>query len=272
MDLAVEVPKDELGATATNAIWKEIYESIAMLAKEHKSTIIFVNTRWLAERVRHHLAEHLGNDAITIHYGNLLRSSRLTAKEQLKCGQTKVMLATASLKLGIDVGPVNLICQIGSPRVVATCLQLVGRSGHMLDAMPKGRLFATTRDELLECAALIKAICAGQLDAVSIQWWNLLVQYRRLESEDEIRGGGFISGVTDEQFALAEAVESLRAVRRSGNGVPERLTVSATDPLNLLGIIAPGPKVPAHGMHSVLFENGVSQPETNASLPFASSN
>ena len=108
-------------------------------------------------------------------------------------------------------------------------------------------------------------------ESLAIPWWNLLVQYRRLESEGEIRGGRFISGFTGEQFALSEAVESLRAVRRSGNGVPERFNISATDPLNLVGIITPGQKVPAHALHSVLFENGVPQPATNASLPFVSS-
>ena len=107
-------------------------------------------------------------------------------------------------------------------------------------------------------------------ESLSIPWWNLLVQYRRLESEGEIRGGRFISGFTGEQFALAEAVESLRAVRRSEIGVPEHLKISATDPLNLVGIITPGPKIPAHAMHSVILENGVPQHAINASLPFVS--
>ena len=168
MDLAIEVPKDELGAIATNAMWKEIYERLATLVSEHQSTLVFVNTRRLAERVGHHLAEHLGDEAVATHHGSLSRSIRLTAEEQLKRGQTKVVVATASLELGIDVGTVDLVCQIGSPRVIATCLQRVGRSGHMLDAVPKGRLFATTRDELIECAALVKAIRGGQLDAISI--------------------------------------------------------------------------------------------------------
>ena len=168
MDLAVEVPKDELGAIATNAMWKEIYARIATLANEHQSTLVFVNTRRLAERVGHHLAEHLGDDAVATHRGSLSQSIRLTVEEQLKRGQIRVVVATASLELGIDIGTVDLVCQIGSTRVIAACLQRVGRSRHMVDAIPKGRLFATTRAELIECAALIKAIRAGRLDTISI--------------------------------------------------------------------------------------------------------
>ncbi|MGH2397211.1 MAG: DEAD/DEAH box helicase, partial [bacterium] len=171
MDLAVEVPKDELGAVATNAIWGDIYDRVAELVREHRSTLVFVNTRRLAERVAHYLGErlqHLGGQVVAAHHGSLSRQIRLSAEERLKQGQTRVVVATASLELGIDVGTVDLVCQIGSPRAIAVCLQRVGRSGHWVGALPKGRLFATTRDELIECAALVRAIRAGTLDHILV--------------------------------------------------------------------------------------------------------
>ncbi|MEX5215118.1 MAG: DEAD/DEAH box helicase [Nitrospiraceae bacterium] len=171
MDLAVEVPKDELSAVATNAIWGDIYDRIADLVRAHRSTLVFVNTRRLAERVAHHLEERLqdlGVDAVAAHHGSLARQIRLSAEERLKSGRTRVVVATASLELGIDVGTVDLVCQIGSPRAIATCLQRVGRAGHWVKAIPKGRLFAATRDELIECAALIRAIRSGLLDRIAV--------------------------------------------------------------------------------------------------------
>ena len=171
MDLAVEVPKDELSAIATNAIWSDIYDRVAQLVREHRTTLVFINTRRLAERVSHHLEERLldlGSDAVAAHHGSLSRQIRLSAEERLKSGKTRVVVATASLELGIDVGTVDLVCQIGSPRAIATCLQRIGRAGHWIKAIPKGRLFATTRDELLECAALIRAIKNGTLDRIEV--------------------------------------------------------------------------------------------------------
>ena len=168
MDLAVEVPKDELGAVATNAIWSDVYDRVADLVREHRSCLVFVNTRRLAERVAHHLEERLGGQVVAAHHGSLSRQIRLSAEERLKRGETRVVVATASLELGIDVGTVDLVCQIGSPRAIATCLQRVGRSGHWVGALPKGRLFATTRDELLECAALVRAIRSGTLDRLDV--------------------------------------------------------------------------------------------------------
>ncbi|MGH7165637.1 MAG: DEAD/DEAH box helicase, partial [Nitrospiraceae bacterium] len=168
MDLKVEVPKDELGAVATNAIWSDLYDRLAELVREHRSTLVFVNTRRLAERVAHHLEKRLGEQVVATHHGSLSRQLRLSAEERLKRGQTRVVVATASLELGIDVGTVDLVCQIGSPRAITTCLQRVGRSGHWIGAMPKGRLFATTRDELIECAALVRAIRSGILDRVEV--------------------------------------------------------------------------------------------------------
>lgn len=129
MDLAVEAPKDELSAVATNAIWGELYDRLAHLVRTHRSTLVFVNTRRLAERVAHHLEERLGDlgsDAVAAHHGSLSRQIRLSAETRLKSGRTRVVVATASLELGIDVGTVDLVCQIGSPRAIATCLQTCG--------------------------------------------------------------------------------------------------------------------------------------------------
>ncbi|QPD03939.1 MAG: DEAD/DEAH box helicase [Candidatus Nitrospira kreftii] len=171
LDLAVEVPKDELSAIATNAIWSDVYDRVAELVRQHRSTLVFVNTRRLAERVSHYLEERLkdlGSDVVAAHHGSLSRQIRLSAEERLKSGKTRVVIATASLELGIDVGTVDLVCQIGSPRAIATGLQRIGRAGHWINAIPKGRLFAMTRDELVECAALVRAIRAGVLDQIEI--------------------------------------------------------------------------------------------------------
>src|SRR3984893_1197610 len=168
MDLAVEVPPSELGPVASNEMWSEIYDRLAQLANQHSSTLIFVNTRRLAERVAHHLAERLGRDAVAAHHGSLSRKLRLNAERKLKAGEIRALVATASLELGIDIGSVDLVCQIGSPRAIAVGLQRVGRAGHWRGAIPKGRLFATTRDELIECAALVRAIRLGELDRIVI--------------------------------------------------------------------------------------------------------
>jgi ATP-dependent Lhr-like helicase len=168
MDLAVEVPKDELGAVGTNAIWADVYDRVAELVQAHRTTLVFVNTRRLAERIAHHLTDRLGEEAVASHHGSLSRQLRLAAEERLKTGRARAVVATASLELGIDVGAVELVCQIGSPRSIAVCLQRVGRSGHWVGAMPKGRLFPTTRDELIECAAVVRAMRAGTLDRIEI--------------------------------------------------------------------------------------------------------
>ncbi|MCY4612960.1 MAG: DEAD/DEAH box helicase [Nitrospira sp.] len=168
MDLAIETPRDELGAIATNAIWADVYDRLTELVQTHRSTLVFVNTRRLAERIAHQLTDRLGEDLVAAHHGSLSRKMRLWAEERLKKGQTRVVIATASLELGIDIGFVDLVCQVGSPRAIATCLQRVGRAGHWVDAIPKGRLLCTTRDELVECAALIRAIHLGHLDQILV--------------------------------------------------------------------------------------------------------
>lgn len=168
MDLAVEVPKDELSGVATNAIWADMYDRLTELIQTHRSTLVFVNTRRLAERLAHHLAERLGEDQVAAHHGSLSRKLRLSAETRLKNAQTRVVVATASLELGIDIGDVDLVCQIGSPRAIATALQRTGRAGHWVEAIPKGRFFCSTRDELLECAAIIRAMQEGRLDSISV--------------------------------------------------------------------------------------------------------
>ena len=185
LDLAVEVPRDELGVVATNEMWGEIYDRIAELILAHRTTLVFVNTRRLCERVAHHLEERLGEEAVLAHHGSLSRRIRQGAERRLKSGELRAVVATASLELGIDVGTVDLVCQIGSPRSIAVALQRVGRSGHHVDTpdgshVPRGRLFATTRDELVECAALVHAIRQGRLDQLEIPDWPLDVLAQQL--------------------------------------------------------------------------------------------
>ncbi len=168
MDLAVEIPRDELNAVASTELWNEVYDRIAELILANRTTLVFVNTRRLSERVAHALAERVGADAILPHHGSLSRQLRLQAESRLKGGELRAVVATASLELGIDIGTVDLVCQIGSPRAIAVALQRVGRSGHWVGAKPHGRLFATTRDELIECAALISGIRKGELERIEI--------------------------------------------------------------------------------------------------------
>jgi ATP-dependent Lhr-like helicase len=168
LDLAIEVPPSELGPVATNGMWDEVYDRLAHLAQEHRSTIIFVNTRRHAERIAHNLSERLGEEAVAAHHGSLARRLRLEAERKLKSGEVRVLVATASLELGIDVGFVDLACIMGSPRSIAIALQRVGRAGHWRGAVPKGRIFAMTRDELAECASLARSIKRGELDRVLI--------------------------------------------------------------------------------------------------------
>jgi ATP-dependent helicase Lhr and Lhr-like helicase len=168
LDLAVEVPPSPLGPVASNEMWDEIYARVIELVEQHRSTLLFVNTRRMAERIAHQLGERIGEDNVAAHHGSLSRKLRLAAEKKLKEGQVKVLVATASLELGIDIGTVDLVVQINSPRAIAVALQRVGRSGHWRGAVPKGRFFTTTRDDLLECAALVRAIRHGDLDRLII--------------------------------------------------------------------------------------------------------
>ncbi|MGE5055061.1 MAG: DEAD/DEAH box helicase, partial [Acidobacteriota bacterium] len=168
LDLGIEVPPMPLGPVASNELWDSIYERLAQLVAQHRSTLVFTNTRRMAERLAHHLGERIGEENVAAHHGSLSRKLRLAAERKLKEGQVRVLVATASLELGIDVGFVDLVVQINSPRSIAVALQRVGRSGHWRGAVPKGRFFATTRDDLMECAALARAIKLGDLDRLII--------------------------------------------------------------------------------------------------------
>ncbi len=167
-DLKIILPDSPLEAVMANEVWDEIYNNLCALIDTHRTTLIFVNTRRLAERVAHHLAERLGDEHVTAHHGSLSRKHRLQAEQRLKSGQLRAVVATASLELGIDVGDIDLVCQLGSPRGIATFLQRVGRSGHAVDKTPKGRIFPLSHNDLLECAALIHSIKHEQLDAIQI--------------------------------------------------------------------------------------------------------
>jgi ATP-dependent Lhr-like helicase len=168
LDLGIEVPRAELQAVCSHEQWAEIYEHLVELINAHRSTLVFVNTRKLAERVAHQLTARLGEGRVLSHHGSLAHRSRHEAERRLKDGSLKALVATASLELGIDVGHIDLVCQLGTPRSIATFLQRVGRAGHSLGAVPKGRLFALTREELVECAALVRAIGEGRLDRICI--------------------------------------------------------------------------------------------------------
>jgi ATP-dependent Lhr-like helicase len=168
LDLAIEVPSDELGSITTMAMWQEIFDKLATLAEQHRSTLVFVNTRRLVEKISFELTERLGSDAVAAHHGSLSRTLRLDAEQRLKRGECKILIATASLELGIDIGNIDLVCQIATTRAVAVAMQRVGRAGHWRGAVPKGRFFATTRDDLLEQAALLRKMTAGELDRLEV--------------------------------------------------------------------------------------------------------
>ena len=225
LDLAVEVPQDEFGAVATKEMWGEIYDRLAALIVAHRTTLVFVNTRRLCERVAHHLTERLGEAAVLAHHGSLSRSRRHDAEARLKAGQLRAVVATASLELGIDIGSVDLVCQLGSPRSIGVALQRIGRSGHQVDrpdrsSTPKGRLFATTRDELLECAALVRAIRAGALDRLEMPPWPLDVLAQQI-----VAAAACEAWREDELFELARQAHPYRALpRREFDAIIEMLS------------------------------------------------
>jgi len=168
MTLAVEVPADELSCVASNEMSGEIYDRLAELIRVHRTTLVFVSTRRMSERVTFALQQRLGEGVVMAHHGSLARELRFDAENRLKNGELKAVVATASLELGIDIGSIDLVVQLGSPRSIAVALQRIGRSGHWVGALPEGRLFATTRDELLECAAIVRGIRSGAMDALRI--------------------------------------------------------------------------------------------------------
>jgi len=168
LDVAIELPKSPLEAVMSNEVWEEIYHRLAEMIQAHRTTLVFVNTRRMAERVTHHLSELLGSDAVTSHHGSLSAKLRLDAEDRLKRGELKALVATASLELGIDIGSVDLVCQLGTTRSIASLLQRVGRAEHKRGGLPKGRIFPLSRDELVECVVLLRCIHRGELDRLSI--------------------------------------------------------------------------------------------------------
>src|SRR5450631_1689686 len=239
LDLGIEVPPMPLGPVASNELWDTIYDRLVALVAEHRSTLVFVNTRRMAERLCHELGERIGEENVAAHHGSLSRKLRLAAEKKLKEGQVRVLVATASLELGIDVGTVDLAVQINSPRAIAVALQRVGRSGHWRGAVPKGRFFATTRDDLMECAALVRAIKLGDLDSLIIPEAPLDVLAQQIvatcaagtNSASTVRGtmrgqdgpatAGGDAGATvddgwdeDEMFALAKRAYPYRNLKR----------------------------------------------------------
>ncbi|MBN4061584.1 DEAD/DEAH box helicase [Bacteroidales bacterium AH-315-I05] len=166
LDLQLEIPRSPITAVMPNEVWGELYDRFEELIEQHQTTLIFVNTRRLAERMTHNLSERIGSESITAHHGSMSKEHRFEAEQKLKEGKLKCLVATASLELGIDIGSIDLVCQIGSPKSIAAFLQRVGRSGHTIKGIPKGRLFPLSRDELVECTAIMDAVRRGELDSI----------------------------------------------------------------------------------------------------------
>jgi ATP-dependent Lhr-like helicase len=209
MDLAVEVPLSPLEAVMSHEVWSEYYDRLTSLIESHKTTLVFVNTRRMAERVARQLSERLGDDAVTAHHGSLSKEKRLDAETRLKNGALKALVATASLELGIDIGHVDLVCQMGSPHRIATFLQRVGRSGHSIAGLPKGRLFPVSRDDLIECAALLRAVRHGELDTLVPHDEPLDVLAQQLVAETACD-----DYTEDDLFALVRRAWPYRALAR----------------------------------------------------------
>ncbi|MGB8518787.1 MAG: DEAD/DEAH box helicase, partial [Candidatus Tumulicola sp.] len=168
MALSVEIPTEELGAVASGEMWAEIYDRLAEKILANRTTLVFVPTRRMSERVAFALEKRLGEGVVMPHHGSLAREMRFDAENLLKNGTLRAVVATASLELGIDIGTIDLVVQLGTPRSISTALQRIGRSGHWIGALPRGTIFATTRDELLECAALVRALRGGEIDALDV--------------------------------------------------------------------------------------------------------
>src|SRR3954465_14722704 len=215
LDLTLEIPQSPLEAVMAHEVWEEYYTRLTQLIAAHKTTLIFVNTRRMAERMARYLSERLGDDAVTAHHGSLAKETRLDAEHRLKTGTLKALVATASLELGIDIGHVDLVCQIGSPHRIATLLQRVGRSGHTISGTPKGRLFPTTRDDLVECAALLRSVRRGELDRIVTHDAPLDVLAQQIVAEAACADN---AAAEDDLFALASRAWPYRDLQRSAFG------------------------------------------------------
>ncbi|MFO1056381.1 MAG: DEAD/DEAH box helicase [Dongiaceae bacterium] len=209
-DLALEVPDSPLEAVMSHEVWEQLYGRLVALIAAHRTTLVFVNTRRLAERVTRQLSERLGDAAVAAHHGSLAKERRLDAEQRLKAGALKALVATSSLELGIDIGDVDLVCQLGSPRSIASFLQRVGRSGHSVGGTPKGRLFPLSRDELVECAALLDSVRRGELDRLAIPEAPLDVLAQQIVAEVAAQ-----EWEADALFALCRRAWPYRALARS---------------------------------------------------------
>jgi len=209
IDLAIEIPRSDVETVMSNEVWEDYYNRLTQLITEHKTTLVFVNTRRMAERVARHLSDRLGEDAVTAHHGSLSKEKRLDAESRLKNGRLKALVATASLELGIDIGHVDLVCQIASPHRIATLLQRVGRSGHTIAGLPKGRLFPISRDDLIECAALLREVGRGSLDRIVTHDAPLDVLAQQIVAETSCDDYG-----EDELFALMSRAWPYRDLTR----------------------------------------------------------
>jgi ATP-dependent Lhr-like helicase len=210
MTLAVEVPRDELGPVASNEMWGEIYDRVAELIRAHRTTLVFVSTRRMSERAAFALSERLGEGMVLPHHGSLSRELRFDVENRLKNGELRAVVATASLELGIDIGSIDLVVQLGSPRAIAVALQRIGRSGHWVGAQPEGRLFVTTRDELIECAALVSAIRSGAIDALRIPNAPLDILAQQI-----VAASASDDWATDDLFALVREAYPYRDLPRA---------------------------------------------------------
>jgi ATP-dependent Lhr-like helicase len=208
-DLGIEVPDSPLEAVMSGDVWTEVYDRLAELVSEHRTTLVFVNTRRHAERVARHLSERIGENHVTAHHGSMAKELRLDAETRLKRGDLKALVATASLELGIDIGDIDLVCQLGSPRSIATFLQRVGRSGHSVGGTPKGRLFPLSRDDLAECAALLDAVRRRELDRLRIPEKPLDLLAQQIVAEVAAREWN-----DDELFALVRGAYPYRNLTR----------------------------------------------------------
>ncbi len=230
-DLELELPDSPLEAVMSGETWTQVYARLAKLIEEHRTTLVFVNTRRMAERIARELTERLDERAVTAHHGSMAKELRLSAEQRLKRGELKALVATASLELGIDIGDVNLVCQLGSPRSIATFLQRVGRSGHAIGGTPKGRLFPLSRDDLVECAALVDSVRRGELDRLSIPERPLDVLAQQIVAEvaaqdwpeaalhDRLRRAWPFRGLAREDFdAVVRMVAEGFATRRGRRG------------------------------------------------------
>src|SRR5689334_3183207 len=208
-DLALEVPPAPLEAVMSNEVWTQVYDRLAELIAEHRTTLVFVNTRRLAERAARHLSERIGKEKVTAHHGSLAKELRLDAEQRLKGGQLKALVATASLELGIDIGDVDLVCQLSSPRSINAFLQRVGRSGHAVGGTPKGRLFPLSRDDLVESAALLDAVRRKELDYLHVPQNALDVLSQQVAAEVAAREWN-----EDELFACFRGAYPYRTLDR----------------------------------------------------------